>query len=239
MATSEILDDLQNGYYIIQRTDGFKFGIDAVLLADFARSAQGKAIDLCTGTGIIPLLLAAKSRLTHIDALEIQPEFAEMAARSVEYNNLCDKISIKCGDLRDASVIYGKSKYDIVTVNPPYMKSGSGIVNDRDMKTIARHEVKCTADDVIGASAALLKPHGKLFMVHRPSRLVDVFCSMREHSLEPKIMRPVIPKMGREMNLVLICAIKGASAELKTLPPLYVYDEDGNYSKEIDEIYGR
>ena len=145
----ETLDDLQNGYRIIQRRDGFRFGIDAVLLSDFAKKAKGRAIDLCTGTGIIPILLAAKSELDFIDAVEIQPEMAEMAERSVKYNGLDSRIHIRCADLKDAPEIYGKSCFETVTVNPPYMKSGSGLVNDDSMKLISRHEVKCTLDDVV------------------------------------------------------------------------------------------
>lgn len=239
MESNEVLDDLQNGYHIIQRNDGFKFGIDAVLLSDFAKSGKGRAMDLCTGTGIVPLLLAAKSQIKHFDAVEIQPQIAKMAQRSVAYNKLEQLIDVRCMDLLDAPEIYGKSVYDTVTVNPPYMKAGSGLANDEDMKTISRHEVKCSIEDVVRVAAALLKPWGKLYMVHRPSRLVDIFSAMRKYRLEPKLMRPVMPRPGREMNLVLLCGVKCANSELKMMPPLYVYDSEGNYSKEIDEIYGR
>lgn len=239
MDSNEVLDDLQNGYYIIQRSDGFKFGIDAVLLADFAKESKGLAMDLCTGTGIVPLLLAAKSGIRHIDAVEIQPQIAEMAQRSVAYNKLNHLIDVRCMDLLDAPEFFGKGVYDTVTVNPPYMKAGSGLVSDGDTKTISRHEVKCSLEEVVRTAAVLLKPHGRLYMVHRPARLVDIFSAMRKYRLEPKIMRPVMPKPGKEMNLVLICGIKCANSELRTLPPLYVYDSAGNYSKEIDEIYGR
>ena len=235
----ETLEDLQNGYYIIQKNNGFRFGIDAVLLSDFAKSATGKVIDLCTGTGIIPLLLSAKSKAEHIDAVEIQEEIAEMAKRSVAYNLLENKIDIKCADLKDAEKIYGKSVYDVVTVNPPYMRTGSGLLNETDGKTISRHEIKCTLEDVIKTSQALLKPHGKLFMVHRPSRLADIFSLMRKYKLEPKIMRLIAPQEGKEPNMVLICGIKSAKSDLKIIPTLFVYDNEGRYTKEIDEIYGR
>lgn len=236
---TEILDDLQNGFYIYQRSDGFKFGIDAVLLSDFAKSASGRVIDLCTGTGIVPILLAAKSRAERIDAIEIQSEIAGMAERSVEYNNLGDRIHIKCADLKDAPAIFGKGQYNCVTVNPPYMKTGTGFINAGDMKTISRHEVCCTLDDVIKTASELLKPHGKLFMVHRPSRLADIFCTMRKYKIEPKLIRLVAPKKGKEPNLVLVHGVKNAKSDLKLLPELVVYNEDGSYSKEIDEIYGR
>ena len=235
----ETLDDLQNGYYIIQRRDSFKFGIDAVLLSDFAKSGRGRAMDLCTGTGIIPLLLAAKTDMPLIDAVEIQPEMAELAARSVIYNKLEDRIHVRCADIKDAPSLYGRSRFDVVTVNPPYIKAGGGFVNDGDMKMISRHEVKCTVDDVVRVSSELLKPHGSMFMVHRPSRLSDVFRAMHRYGIEPKRMRMVAPKPGREANMVLLHGIKDAKSDLKVLPQLYVYNEDGGYTKEIDEIYGR
>lgn len=239
MESNETLDDLQNGYYIIQKNDGFRFGIDAILLSDFSKSATGKVIDLCTGTGIIPLLLIKKSKAEHIDAVEIQPEIADMAQRSVIYNKLTEKISVKCADIKDALKLYSKSVYDVVTVNPPYMRKGSGLVNETDAKTISRHEVKCDIEDVIRTASALLKPHGKLFMVHRPSRLVDIFALMRQYKLEPKTIRFVAPTYGKEPNLVLVCGIKSAKSDLKMIPTLFVYDKNGDYTKEIDEIYGR
>ena len=239
MELNETLDDLNNGYYIIQKSDAFRFGIDALLLSDFAKSASGRVIDLCTGTGIIPLLLEKKSNADIIEAVEIQPEIADMARRSVEYNSLCEKIHIRCADIKDCADVYGKCAFDAVTVNPPYMRTGSGLLNETDTKAISRHEIKCTLEDVIKASADLLKQHGKLFMVHRPSRLTDIFYLMRKYKLEPKIMRLVAPCEGKEANLVLLCAIKCAKSDLKIMPTLYVYDENGNYTKEIDEIYGR
>lgn len=239
MELNETLDDLQNGYFIIQRNDGFKFGVDAVLLSDFAKGVKGRVMDLCTGTGIVPILLAAKSRAEHIDAVEIQPEIAGMSRRSVEYNKLEDKISIFCEDLKNAPSVFGKGVYDAVTVNPPYIKIGAGVVNCGDIKKISRHEVLCNAEDVISVASQLLKPMGKLFMVHRPSRLADVFILMRKYDIEPKILRPVSPRPGKEMNLVLICGMRCGKSDLKLMPSLYVYDGEGNYSKEIEEIYGR
>lgn len=230
---------MQNGYHIIQDNDGFKFGIDAVLLSDFAKTLTGKVMDLCTGTGIIPILLCAKSKAQHIDAIEIQESMAEMAERSVKYNKLENRISVKCADIKDAFEIYGKSIYDGVTVNPPYMKTGTGLENSGDSKTVARHEVKCDLNDVIRISSGLLKPHGKMFMVHRPSRLSEIFSLMTEYKIEPKIMRLVAPSVGKEPNMVLICGIKCAKPQLTVMPELYVYNEDGTYTEEIDKIYGR
>lgn len=236
---SETVDDLQNGYRIIQPGSGFRFGTDAVLLSDFAKCGAKRLIDLCTGTGIIPILLAAKTKIPRIDAVEIQQCMAEMAMRSVTLNGLEERIRIKCADLCDAPDIYGKGVFDAVTVNPPYMKPGGGIINEDDIKLISRHEVKCTLEDVIRVSAQLLNHGGRLFMVHRPQRLADIFCTMRRYRLEPKRMRLVAPKRGREANLVLIEGIRDAKSEIKLMPTLYVYDEDGNYTKEIDIIYGR
>ncbi len=230
---------MQNGYFIIQDNDGFKFGIDAVLLSDFAKSVSGKVIDLCTGTGIIPILLCAKSQADTIDALEIQLEMAEMAQRSVLYNKLENKVHIKCGDIKDAFSFYGKSVYDAVTVNPPYMKSGTGLINAGDSKTIARHEVMCDLEDVVKISSGLLKPHGKMFMIHRPSRLAEIFYLMTKYQVQPKVMRLVAPSIGKEANMVLVCGIKCSKPQLTVMPTLYVYNEYGSYTEEIDIIYGR
>ena len=236
---NETLDDLENGYYLIQRRDGFRFGIDAVLLADFAKCRANRVIDLCTGTGIVAMLLAAKTDIAQIDAVELQPEMAELAARSVSYNKLEGRVHVRCADLKNAPELYGKSLFDAVTVNPPYMKSGAGLINEDRMKLLSRHEIGCTLDDVVRVSSELLKTHGKLFMVHRPQRLADVMLAMRSWRIEPKRMRLVAPKQGREANLVLIEGVKNANSELKLMPTLYVYDDDGAYTKEIDVIYGR
>ncbi|MBQ3427667.1 MAG: tRNA1(Val) (adenine(37)-N6)-methyltransferase [Clostridia bacterium] len=236
---NETLDDLENGYSLLQRRDGFRFGIDAVLLSDFAKCNVGRLIDLCTGTGIVAVLLAAKTEIPHIDAVEIQKEIADMAARSVRYNKLEERVRIRCADLKDAPDIYGKSVFDAVTVNPPYMKSGAGLVNDADIKLISRHEVCCMLEDVMRVSADLLKTRGRLFMVHRPQRLADLIYLMRVYKIEPKRMRLVAPMEGKAANLVLIEGIKNAGSELRLMPTLYVYEKNGAYTKEIDTIYGR
>lgn len=224
----------------MQKRDGFKFGIDAVLLSDFAKNAKSKrTLDLCTGTGIIPTLLSAKTDTPRLDALEIQPEICDMAQRSVIYNKLSDRVYITQGDLKDAVSIYGKASFDKITVNPPYMKCGTGLINETDTKTISRHEVKCTLEDVISVSAQLLKPKGRLYMVHRATRLADVLCLMREYKIEPKLLRLVHPSANKAANLLLVEGIRGAAADLKLAEPLYVYNEDGSYSEEIDVIYGR
>ena len=239
---NECIDDLQcGGLMLIQSNDGFKFGIDAVLLSDFAKDAPSKrTIDLCTGTGIVAVLLSAKTKTPRIDALELQAEVCGMAQRSVEYNGIGDRVFVKQGDLRDAVRIYGKSCFDKVTVNPPYMKAGAGLVNgEARARMISRHEVCCTLEDVISASAALLMPKGRFFMVHRPSRLADIFCLMRQHGIEPKRLRFVHPSAGKAANLLLVEGIRFGGNELKLEEPLYVYNEDGTYTREIDRIYGR
>lgn len=236
----EVLDDLQNGLFIIQKRDGFKFGIDAVLLADFAKDARSvNTLDLCTGTGIVPVLLSAKTNTQNISGIEIQPDIAEMAKRSVEYNGLVERVHITEGDLKDAADIYGRGRFDKITCNPPYMKCGAGLQNDADTKSVSRHEIMCTLDDVLRVSAELLISKGRFFMVHRASRLADILCAMRKHRIEPKRLRLVHPAPEKVPNLVLVEGMKDGGEELKFLPPLYVYDADGKYSAEIDEIYGR
>ncbi len=236
----EILDDLQNGLFIIQKQNGFKFGIDAVLLSDFAKDISSKkTLDLCTGTGIIPLLLSVKTKTPEIHGLEIQEDIAEMAQRSVEYNKIGDRVTIKCGDLKNAAEIYSKGVFDKITCNPPYMKCGSGNQNDTDTKSVSRHEVMCTIDDVMKSVSELLRPKGRLYMIHRPSRIADIMCAMRKYRVEPKKMRFVHSAVNKAPSMVLIEGMKDGGDELKILPPLYVYNEDGTYSEEIDIIYGR
>lgn len=237
---NECLDDLQNGLFIIQKKSGFKFGVDAVLLADFAKNARSKAtLDLCTGTGIVPLLLSAKTTTPKLYALEIQEEIALMAQRSVKLNKLENRIKIDCGDLKNAVSSYGKGSFDKITCNPPYMKCGRGQQNNADTKSISRHEVMCTLDDVIRVSSELLIPKGRLFMIHRPNRIADIMCAMRKYKTEPKRMRFVHPSPGKTPNMVLIEGMRDGGDELKLLPPLYVYNDDGTYSDEINLIYGR
>ena len=236
----EVLDDLQNGLFIIQKKDGFKFGIDAVLLADFAKDARSTdTLDLCTGTGIVPLLMSEKTKTQNICGLEIQPDIAEMAQRSVEYNGLQKRVRITEGDLKNAAQIYGKGTFDKITCNPPYMKCGGGLQNDNDVKSVSRHELLCTLDDVLSSASELLISKGRFFMVHRPMRLADIMCSMRKYSIEPKRLRFVHSSCAKAPNLVLVEGMKDGGNELKILPPLYVYNEDGTYSDEINEIYGR
>ena len=239
----ERVDDLQlGGLSIIQNPKWFCFGVDAVLLSDFALKnikKNSKVLDLCTGNGIVPLLLSEKSLAAHIKGVEIQRDVAEMANRSVLMNDLNEKIEIICNDLKNVVEIFGKSVFDNITCNPPYKEANGGLKNCEDVVTIARHEIFCTTEDIVRVSADLLKPSGKLTMVHRPERLVEIICLMREYKIEPKRLRFVHPSPGKTANMILIEGAKHGNPKLFLEPPLYVYDANGNYSEEIDKIYGR
>ncbi|MBR0306827.1 MAG: tRNA1(Val) (adenine(37)-N6)-methyltransferase [Lachnospiraceae bacterium] len=237
---NERIDDLQrNGLKIIQKTDGFCFGMDAVLLSGFAHVKRGeKVLDMGTGTGIIPLLLSAKTQGEHFTALEIQKEIAEMAARSVAMNHLEDKIEIVNGDIKEASRIFGGASFDVVTTNPPYMNDAHGLKNPTEVKAISRHEVLCTLDDVVREGAKVLKSGGRMYMVHRPHRLIEIITAMKQYKLEPKRMCMVHPFKDKEANMVLIEAVKGGGSWLKMEAPIIVYKEPGVYTDEIYSIYG-
>ncbi|MBQ8490841.1 MAG: tRNA1(Val) (adenine(37)-N6)-methyltransferase [Pseudobutyrivibrio sp.] len=237
---NERLDDLQiKGYKIIQHPDKFCFGMDAVLLSGFATVNEGeKALDLGTGTGILPILLEAKYSGDHYTGLEIQAESVEMARRSVLYNDLQERIDIIEGDIKEASVIFGKASMDVVTSNPPYMTNHHGLKNPNDAKAIARHELLCSLEDVVRESAAVLKPKGRCYFVHRPSRLVEIFEAMRQYRIEPKRMRLVYPYVDKEPNMVLVEGVRGGRPQLTVESPLIVYDAPGKYTEEILEIYG-
>ena len=235
----ERLDDLQiKGYRIIQNPKAFCFGMDAVLLSEFAKIKAGNVIDLGTGNGIIPLLLAAKTRASHIEGLEIQPANVEMAARSVALNGLEERIHITEGDIKEASAIFGPASFDAVTTNPPYMIHQHGLVNPDQAKAIARHEICCRLEDVIREGARLLRPAGHFYMVHRPFRLTEILCLMRQYKIEPKYMRLVHSFVDKEPSMVLIEGIRGAKeGGLVMGPPLLIYKEPGLYSDEVLAIY--
>ncbi len=237
---NERIDDLQrNGLKIIQKTDGFCFGMDAVLLSGFAHVKRGeKVLDMGTGTGIIPLLLSAKTQGEHFTALEIQKEIAEMAARSVKMNHLEEKIEIVNGDIKEASRIFGGASFDVVTTNPPYMNDAHGLKNPTEVKAISRHEVLCTLDDVVREGAKVLKSGGRMYMVHRPHRLIEIITVMKQYKMEPKRMCMVHPFKDKEANMVLIEAVKGGGSWLKMEAPIIVYKEPGVYTDEIYSIYG-
>lgn len=236
----ERLDELhRNGYFIIQNPQKFCFGMDAVLLSGFARVKKGeRALDLGTGTGIIPILLEAKTEGEHFTGLEIQKESADMAARSVVLNHLEDRIDIVTGDIKDASVLFGASSFDVITTNPPYMIGDHGLSSSNQAKAIARHEIFCTLEDVLSQSAKLLRPKGRFYMVHRPFRLAEIMNKMIAYGIEPKRMQLVYPFIDREPNMVLIEGLLGGNSRLKVEKPLIVYREKGVYTDEIYDIYG-
>lgn len=237
----EAVDDLQlKGLHLIQKKDGFKFGIDAVLLSDFACiKKRHRVIDLCTGTGIIPFLIYGKYEPQSVYGLEIQEDMVEMAKRSAKLNSLEEKVIFLNEDLKNIELLKKLEKFDVVTVNPPYKLNNAGIINPNDKLAIARHEILCNLEDVISASRILLKDNGRLFMIHRPERLADIFTLMRKYKIEPKRVRMIHPKMGKAPNIVLVEGQRDGGAYLKWEAPLYVYDDNGKYTKEIDSIYWR
>ena len=236
----ERIDDLQrNGYRIIQKKKGFCFGMDAVLLSGFAQVKEGEAaVDLGTGTGIIPILLEAKTKGKHFTGLEIQEEVAEMAERSVRLNQLEARVDIVRGDIKEASRLFGKASFDVVTSNPPYMNDNHGLKNPELPKAIARHEVFCTLDDVCREASLLLKSGGRFYMVHRPHRLAEIITALKTYKLEPKRMKLVHPFVDKEANMVLIEAVRGGRSMMKVEAPIIVYREPGVYTQEIYDVYG-
>lgn len=237
----ETLEDLQlSGLSVIQKKDGFRFGIDAVLLSDFAKDIKAKnMLDMCTGSGIIPVLMSAKTNIPKIFGIEIQEEVFETAKRTLELNGLSNRVHFDLGDIKNGAEIYGKRQFDLVTCNPPYMPRGTAVQNEIDTKVIARHEVMCTLEDVISVGATLLKQQGHLVLVHKPTRLADILCLMRENKIEPKRIRFVHKQAGAEPSLVLVDGTFMGGRELRIMPPLYLYDEKGDETLELTRIYGR
>ena len=237
---NERLDELQrNGYRIIQNPEKFCFGMDAVLLSGFARAKEGdKVLDLGTGTGIIPILMEAKTKAFHLTGLEIQEESADIARRSVALNGMEERIRIVQGDIKESGTLFGAASFDVVTCNPPYMIGQHGLTNPEAPKAIARHEILCTLEDVIGQTAKLLCPGGNFFLVHRPFRLAEIMVLLCRYKLEPKRMRLVYPFADKEPNMVLIEAKRGGKPRMTVEKPLIVYKEPGIYMPEIYEIYG-
>lgn len=237
---NERIDELhRNGYRIIQNPQKFCFGMDAVLLSGFIKvKEKERMLDLGTGTGIIPILAKAKTNGRHFTGLEIQKESVDMARRSVFMNHLEESIDIVSGDIKEASRLFGRSSFEVVTVNPPYMIGNHGITNPEEPKAIARHEILCTLEDVIRESAAVLKPGGRFYMVHRPFRLVEIMTMMVRFKIEPKRMRLVYPFKDQEPNMVLIEGLSGGKSRITVEKPLIVFEERNVYTEEIKTVYG-
>ena len=234
----EQLDDLELcGLRIIQKKDGFKFGTDAVLLSDFAKDIHSEhTLDLCSGTGIIPFLLYGKSKTKKYTLVEIQKDIAKMAKKSVELNLLCDNMKVVCEDLKNAVSVFGKRQFDLITCNPPYIRDS--VMNENDSKTIARHEVMCTLEDIIKVSSELMKTTGRLAMVHRPSRIAELLYLMKKYKIEPKRMRFVQKTPSAPPILVLVEGLFGAKSDVIVQNPLILYNEDMTETSELKEIYG-
>lgn len=238
----ERIDDLEyDNLKIIQNKKEFCFGMDAVLLSDFAKEIKenSRILDLGTGTGILPILLSGKTINTKIVGIEIQKNMAEMATRSVKLNNLKNRIKIINEDIKNINNYFDKYYFDAIVTNPPYKKINSGLINENEGKLISRHEVKCNLEDIINIAKNMLKDKGILYMVHRPERIVDICELLRKYKIEPKLIKFVYPKINKEANLVLIKAIKNANKFLRVEKPLIVYKENGEYSDEILKIYNK
>ena len=234
----ERVDDLQNGFYVIQDPQKFCFGMDAVLLSGFAKVKKGEqALDMGTGTGIIPILLQDRTEGEYFTGLEIQEECAEMADRSVRYNDLQDKIQIVQGDIREAAGIFGAASFHVVTCNPPYMIGQHGLTNPHLPKAIARHEILCNFDDIAHQASKVLKDKGRFYLVHRPFRLVELLATLTKYKLEPKRMQLVYPYIDKEPNMVLIEACKGGNSRITVERPLIVYERPGVYTEDILRLY--
>ena len=239
---NERIDDLEfKNLKVIQNKNGFCFGMDAVLLSNFAKNIKRNAtvLDLGTGTGIIPILLCGKTELKKVIGVEIQEEVAKMAKKSILLNGLEGRFEILNCNIKELNKIYKKQTFDVIVTNPPYKKQNSGIVNENEKKVISRHEITANLEDFIKIAKDLLKDKGELYMVHRPERLVDIFELMRKYRIEPKVLKMVCPNKNKEPNLVLIKGVKNAKTFLKIEKNLYVYDKENKYTKEILEIYNK
>lgn len=237
---NERIDDLGiKNLKIIQNKEGFCFGIDSVLLSDFAKNIKKDSLvlDLGTGTGIIPILLCGKTNLKKVIGVEIQEEVYNMAKKSIKLNNLENKFEIINENILNLEKIYKENTFDVITTNPPYKKIDTGILNENKKKIVSRHEITASLEDFLKVSKRLLKDKGEFYMVHRPERLIDIIYNMRKYKIEPKIIRFVFSNKNKEPKLVLIKGIKNAKPFLKIEKNLYIYDENGKYSKEIEKIY--
>ena len=234
-------DDLQcHGLHLLQDSDSFCFGVDAVLLADFAKVCEGdRVVDLCSGNGIVPVLLSGKTKAKSITGVEIQSDAVALARKSIERNCLDGRVFMICGDLCQMPSLLRENCCEVVTCNPPYVKAGCALKNPENNLAIARHELTCTLSDVVKATAYILNPKGRVYFVHRPDRLADLFCTLRSFNIEPKTLRMVHSFADRAPVLVLVEGVLNGGAQLRILPPLIIHHADGTYTDEINRIYGR
>lgn len=242
LEANERIDDLKfKNLKIIQNKDGFCFGIDSVLLSDFAKNIKkdSMVLDLGTGTGIIPILLCGKTKLKKVTGIELQEEVAKMAKKSIKLNNLEDKFNVINENILNLNKIYENQTFDVIVSNPPYKKKDTGITNENEKKIISRHEISASLEDFIKISKDLLKDKGEFYMVHRPERLVDIFELMRKYKIEPKILKMVYSYKNKEPKLILIKGVKNAKPFLKVESNLYIYEDTGKYTKEILKIYNK
>ena len=242
LEANERIDDLEfKNLKIIQNKDGFCFGIDSVLLSDFAKNIKkdSMVLDLGTGTGIIPILLCGKTKLKKVTGIELQEEVAKMTKKSIKLNNLEDKFNVINENILNLNKIYENQTFDVIVSNPPYKKKDTGITNENEKKIISRHEISANLEDFIKISKDLLKDKGEFYMVHRPERLVDIFELMRKYKIEPKILKMVYSYKNKEPKLILIKGVKNAKPFLKVESNLYIYEDTGKYTKEILKIYNK
>lgn len=242
LEANERIDDLEfKNLKIIQHEDGFCFGIDSVLLSDFAKNIKkdSMVLDLGTGTGIIPILLCGKTKLKKVIGIELQEEVAKMAKKSIKLNNLEDKFDVINENILNLNKIYKNQTFDVIVSNPPYKKKDTGIINENEKKIISRHEISANLEDFIKISKDLLKDKGEFYMVHRPERLVDIFELMRKYKIEPKILKMVYSYKNKEPKLILIKGVKNAKPFLKVESNLYIYEDTGKYTEEILKIYNK
>lgn len=234
-------DDLQcHGLHLLQDSTQFCFGVDAVLLADFAHVCEGdRVVDLCSGNGIVPVLLSGKTKAKSIIGIELQAQAVELAEKSIKRNGLCDRVSMIQGDLCLISSLLHENCCEVVTCNPPYVKAGCALQNPDNALALARHELACTLSDVVRATAHVLCPKGRAYFVHRPDRLADLLCTLRNFDIEPKTLRMVHSFVDRAPVLVLVEGVLNGGAQLRIMPPLILHQTDGAYTDEINRIYGR